>query len=146
MSNWHLRRCARLLALSHYVDPSFLGLDIVPWMDHIWSMARTSSVQVSEDIISVSELKAHAAKWLDRAMETDAPLVVTQHGRAAGVLVSPRMYDALVEQGQLALAVGEGLDDANTGRVISHAALKRELADRYGTSATPKISRTSKKR
>jgi prevent-host-death family protein len=97
-------------------------------------MTRSPNVRIAEDIISVSELKAHAAKWLERAAETDAPLVVTQNGRAAGVLVSPRMYDALVEQGRLALAVGEGLEDAKAGRVHSHASLKRELVNRYRNS------------
>ena len=111
------------------------GLDTAPNRDHIQSMTRTTHVRIAEDIISVSELKAHAAKWLERAAETDAPLVVTQNGRAAGVLVSPRMYDALVEQGRLAMAVEEGLEDAKAGRVHSHASLKRELVNRYRDKA-----------
>lgn len=45
---------------------------------------------ISEDFVPVSEFKAQAAEWLRRIGETDAPLVVTQHGKPAGVLLSPR--------------------------------------------------------
>lgn len=53
---------------------------------------------------------------------SDASLVVT----------SEAPLPSSVEESALALAVEEGIKDANSGRVLSHASLKRELANRYG--------------
>ncbi|NOZ86588.1 MAG: type II toxin-antitoxin system Phd/YefM family antitoxin, partial [Deltaproteobacteria bacterium] len=46
-------------------------------------------MRVSENIIPVSEFKARAAEWLRRLAESSEPLVITQNGKAAGVLLSP---------------------------------------------------------
>ncbi len=89
-------------------------------------------LRVSEDIVPVSELKAHAAEWMRKAAETGAPVVVTQNGRPAAVLLSPQAYDELTARARFLGAVEEGLADADAGRVTSHAALKREMKERFG--------------
>jgi prevent-host-death family protein len=47
------------------------------------------TVRISEDIVPISDFEARAAKWLKRVAETWQPVVITQNGKAAGVLVSP---------------------------------------------------------
>ena len=47
----------------------------------------------------------------------DAPVVVTQHGKPAGVLLSPKAFDELTERARFVTAVSEGLADAEAGRV-----------------------------
>jgi prevent-host-death family protein len=44
-----------------------------------------------EKVISISELQSKAEEYVDQLRETDQPVVITQRGRAAAVLVS---YDA----------------------------------------------------
>ncbi|HTJ47346.1 MAG TPA: type II toxin-antitoxin system prevent-host-death family antitoxin [Kofleriaceae bacterium] len=90
------------------------------------------SVRVSKDIVPVSELKARAPDWLRRIAETGAPVVVTQNGKAAGVLLSPEAYDELVERARFVAAVEEGLADADAGRVHSHDDVIREMQSRFG--------------
>lgn len=85
------------------------------------------SVRLSQDFVPISELKARAAEWLRHVDETDAPVVVTQNGRPAGVLLSPRAYDELTERGRFLAAVNEGMSDALAGRVVSHAEVKRRM-------------------
>lgn len=96
-------------------------------------MARRSSrLRISEDVVPISELKAHAAEWMRKAAETGAPVVVTQNGRAAAVLLSPRAYDDLTERARFVAAVEEGLADSEAGRTSSHADVAREMAERLG--------------
>ena len=89
-------------------------------------------VRVSEDIVPISELKAGAAGWLRRIARSGAPVVVTQNGKAAGVLLSPETYDRLVERARFVAAVEEGLADADAGRVRSHAQVVRAMRARFG--------------
>ena len=90
--------------------------------------------RVSEGIVPMSEFKAKAAEWLGRIAKTDEPVVITQNGRAAGVLLSPRAYDLLLERSRFVAAVECGLADEGAGRAISHAKLVAEVQARYGES------------
>jgi prevent-host-death family protein len=44
-----------------------------------------------DKVIPISDLQSKAKKYVDQVKETDQPVVITQRGRAAAVLVS---YDA----------------------------------------------------
>ena len=89
-------------------------------------------VRISENFIPVSEFKAQAADWLRKLAETDAPVVVTQRGKPAGVLLSPRAFDELTEQARFVSAVTEGLADAEAGRVHPHADAAQRMKARFG--------------
>lgn len=93
------------------------------------------SLRVSQDFVPISELKAQAAEWLLRLAETDAPVVVTQNGRPAGVLLSPRAYDELTERASFVTAVNRGMADALDGRVTDHADVKQRMKTRFGAKA-----------
>jgi prevent-host-death family protein len=89
------------------------------------------SVRISEDFVPVSDFKAQAAEWLRKAGETGAPVVVTQNGKPAGVLLSPEAFDQLTEQARFVGAVAEGLAEADAGRVHAHAAVVRRTKKRF---------------
>ena len=91
------------------------------------------SVRISQDFVPLSKFKARAAEWLRKAGDTGAPVVVTQNGKPAGVLLSPVVFDELTEQARFVAAVEEGLADAKTGRVQSHAAVARRMRSRFGS-------------
>ena len=90
-------------------------------------------VRVAEDIVPLSEFKAHASQLLEKASRPGAPIVSTQNGRAAAVLVSPAEYDALTEKVRFAAAVAEGLADAEAGRSTDHLSMVAEMKARYGS-------------
>ena len=90
------------------------------------------AVRVSENFVPVSEFKAQAADWLRRLAETGAPVVVTQNGKPAGVLLSPHAFDELTEHARFVAAVNEGLADSEAGRVHSHAEVKKRMKARFG--------------
>ncbi|HSL82115.1 MAG TPA: type II toxin-antitoxin system prevent-host-death family antitoxin, partial [Thermoanaerobaculia bacterium] len=64
--------------------------------------------------------------------EEGCSVVITQHGRPAGVLVSPEEYDRLREHDRFLEAVHQGLADAEAGRTISDEELGASLDDLFG--------------
>ena len=66
-------------------------------------------LRVSENIVPVSDFKAKAADWLQRLGENSEPVVITQNGKAAGVLLSPAAYDELTERFRFMRTVEQGL-------------------------------------
>jgi prevent-host-death family protein len=49
-----------------------------------------------DKIIPISDLQTKAKKYVDQVKETDEPIVITQRGRAAAVLVSYEAYEGLL--------------------------------------------------
>ncbi len=107
---------------------------------------KRSELSIADDIVPVTDLKANAASWIEALAERDSPIVVTQHGRAAAVLLSPRAYDALTSRARFVAAVEEGLRDADAGRSIPHSEIVREMTNRYrvSKSAAPGVGRKKK--
>lgn len=90
------------------------------------------AVRISEDIVPVSEFKAQAAECLRRIADSGQPLVITQNGKAAGVLLSPSEFDRLTEQARFVAAVTEGVADADAGRHRDHAEVVEAMRARRG--------------
>jgi prevent-host-death family protein len=85
------------------------------------------SLHISEDILAIGEVKAQLSRVLRQLHETQRPIVVTQNGRPAAVLITPDDFDRLRELDQFLDAVHEGLADSEAGRVIDDASLTAEL-------------------
>jgi prevent-host-death family protein len=85
------------------------------------------SLHISEDILAIGEVKAQLSRVLRQLHETQRPIVVTQNGRPAAVLITPDDFDRLRELDQFLDAVHEGLADSEAGRVIDDASLTVEL-------------------
>lgn len=85
------------------------------------------SIHISEDIVSLSDFKNHASKMLHQIQTSHRPIIITQNGRPAGVLISPAEFDNLSEKNRFIEAVKNGLDDIEHNRVVSDDELDREL-------------------
>ena len=64
---------------------------------------------------------------LHEVQSTHRPLVITQNGQAAAVLISPADFDLLTEQVRFVDAVQRGLTDVQHGRVLPDENLDKEL-------------------
>jgi prevent-host-death family protein len=84
-------------------------------------------LRVSEDVVPVGQFKAQAKKWLARTAETGQPLVITQNGRPAAVMLSPAEYDRLTERERFFRSVEAGLADAEAGRTHTTDEVRRRL-------------------
>ena len=61
--------------------------------------------QSTRDIQPVSEFRANAAKFIDQVRASRKPLIITQHGRGAAVLIDVESYDDLMDELELRRAV-----------------------------------------
>jgi len=87
---------------------------------------------LSEDFIPIGEFKTHASKFLRRLKARGRPLVITQHGRAAAVLMQPADYDYMGKRDRVVGAIQAGMDDVRAGRTLSDEELDRELDKEFG--------------
>lgn len=86
-----------------------------------------SSFSVAEDIIPIAQFKSHASEWIRKLAEGKEAVVITNNGRAAGVLLSPSEYDRLTYTERFLTSIREGFDDIEAGRVFSTDELLKEF-------------------
>ncbi len=84
-------------------------------------------IQATEDIVPLGEFKAKASAMLRKLRSTNRPLVITQNGKPAAVLITPEDFDSLVERERFVAAVQRGIADADAGRTIDDSELDAEL-------------------
>ncbi len=91
----------------------------------------------TDDIHPVSEHRTHLTEHLRRVQESGRPMVITQKGRAAGVLLSPAAYDELVKEAEFVRdvrALREGLEEAAAGKGVDAREALRTIAANHGLS------------
>jgi prevent-host-death family protein len=75
-------------------------------------------VKPSEDIQPLSTFRANAASLVQQVRETKRPLVLTQHGRSAAVVLDVEEYEAMVEQIELLRDVRQAEYELDSGQGI----------------------------
>jgi len=89
-----------------------------------------NTINISSDIIPIGEFKTRLSQYLKNVNNTGHPLVITQNGKPAGVLISPAEYDELVYKKLFIESVSRGLSDIESGNVYSTTEIKAELQKR----------------
>lgn len=84
-----------------------------------------------EDIHPAAELRAKAEDLLRQVLETRRPIVLTQEGKGAAVLVDVDSFQSLLEELELLRDVHTGLADVEAGRVVSQEEARARLMARY---------------
>jgi len=88
------------------------------------------TILISSDIVPIAEFKAGISKWFKGIQKAGHPLIITQDGKPAGVLLSPADYDELVYKKSFVDSVSRGIADADSGNVCSTKELKAALSAR----------------
>lgn len=86
---------------------------------------------LDEDVQPVSEFRANAAKFVLRVRETRRPLVLTQHGKSAAVLLDVGEYERMLDTIELLRAVNEGGRQIEAGQVVDHDQAMAQLLEKY---------------
>jgi prevent-host-death family protein len=89
-------------------------------------------LQIADDIVPLARFKVQASQLLRRLHQAQRPLVITQNGLPAGVLITPQEYDRLSEHDRFLEAVERGLADSEAGRLIDDEELAAELDEEFG--------------
>ena len=84
-------------------------------------------MSISQSIVSLSDFKNKASGMLREIQSSRRPLVITQNGKAAAVLISPSDFDLLTEQARFVDAVQRGLADVQKGRMLPDEDMGKEL-------------------
>ena len=84
-------------------------------------------LNVSTDIIPIGEFKSQMTKWLVTAKKTGHPLIITQNGKPAAVVLSPEEFDNMKYTERFINSVNQGLTDINSGNFLETEQLKNEL-------------------
>ena len=87
-------------------------------------------INISNDIVPVAEFKVQISKYLNNIRSTGRPMVITQNGKPAGVLLSPDDFDELVYQKSLIESISRGLSDIQNGNIFTTDELRADLEKR----------------
>ena len=88
------------------------------------------SIRFSRDIRSLSEFRSNAAAFIQQVRRTRRPLVLTQHGRSAAVLLDVEEYERLVERAELLDDVATAEQQLERGEGVEHEQAKAEVLAR----------------
>ena len=75
----------------------------------------------AQDIQPLADFRAHIAAVVRRVRRTRRPVVLTQHGRSAAVLVDVREYDAMIERLELLQDVQTAEQQPADRRGVAHS-------------------------
>ncbi len=84
----------------------------------------------SRDIQPVTEFRANAAQFIEQVRETGEPVILTQHGKSAAVLLDVDAYEALMDEIELLRDVRTAEEQVAAGKGLSHAAVAKKLRAR----------------
>ncbi|MES2769462.1 MAG: type II toxin-antitoxin system Phd/YefM family antitoxin [Bdellovibrionota bacterium] len=87
------------------------------------------AIKISQDVVTLAEFKNQAPALLEKINSSAQPLLITQNGKPAGVLLSPAEFDRIQEQetARFMASVNQGLEDADNGRVLTSKEAKKKL-------------------
>jgi len=84
-------------------------------------------LQLAGDILPLGEFKTQASRVLRQLHDSNRPVVITQNGRPAAVLITPEEFDRMQDRDRFLSAIREGIEDADAGRVVDDADLEGAL-------------------
>ncbi len=84
----------------------------------------------SRDIQPVTEFRANAAQFIEQVQFTGEPVILTQHGKSAAVLLDVASYETMVEELALLRDVHTAEEQVAAGKTATHAAVAKRLRAR----------------
>lgn len=88
------------------------------------------TISITNDIVPIAEFKAGISGWFKSIKISGHPVIITQNGKPAGVLLSPTDYDELVYTKHSLDSIGRGISDAESGKIYRTEEVRTELKAR----------------
>ena len=82
----------------------------------------------AQAIVPIATFKGKAPHVLRKLAESGEPVLITQNGKPAAVMLSPAEFDRMQERQEFLESIASGLADAEAGRTMSTTELRRRLA------------------
>lgn len=88
-------------------------------------------LKLNSDIKPVSEFRANAAELIEHVRNSGRPLVLTQRGHSAAVLLDVGEYERMVDEIELLSDVRTAMQQIEAGQAVSNHDAKAELRRRF---------------
>lgn len=83
----------------------------------------------TEDVRPITDFRNHAAEILSQVRTTKRPVVITQKGKSAAILVDAEQYEKQQELLELLQKIAKGVKAAEEGRLIPHEQVMKEVEE-----------------
>lgn len=87
-------------------------------------------IELDKDIQPLSEFRSRVAFYFDRVKKTKRPLVITQNGKSAAILIDVSEYEAMVDKIEVLEDIKLAESQINNGLEISHQDVKKRFTKR----------------
>ena len=87
-------------------------------------------ILLDEDVKPLSEFRANVASFIDKIRRTKRPLVITQRGKSAAIMMDVTEYEALLEKLELLSDIQVAESQVKQGQGLSHDDAKQEVLGR----------------
>ncbi|OGU37294.1 MAG: prevent-host-death family protein [Ignavibacteria bacterium GWB2_35_6b] len=87
-------------------------------------------IQLDKDIQPLSEFRSKVAFYFDKVKKTKRPLVITQNGKSAAILIDVSEYEAMVDRIEVLEDIKSAEEQIGKGMEISHQEVKKRFSKR----------------
>ena len=87
-------------------------------------------IKIDQDIRSMSEFRTGIASFLKQVHDTKRPLIITQHGKGAAVLLDVGEFEAMQEKLELLKDIQISVSQIENGEGIAHENAKELILKR----------------
>ncbi len=88
-------------------------------------------ISLDTDIRSLSDFRANTASYVQKVKSDRRPLVLTQNGRSAAVLVDVEEYQRLLDKVELLEELAQAKNELDRGEGIPHDELFKKIKSKY---------------
>lgn len=89
-----------------------------------------SVIRPSTDVLPVTEFRANTSALLEQLRTTKRPIVLTQHGRSAAVVMDVEEYESLLDKIAILQDICMAEEQIARGKGLSHDEAVRQLRSR----------------
>jgi len=94
-------------------------------------MTPSLDINLQEDIVPYSAFRSSLSSFMEKTRKTQRPILVTQNGKAASVLMDVACFETLRETQAVLDDIENAERELKSGQGISHGRFMSEMAERY---------------
>ena len=87
-------------------------------------------IKLKEDIKPLSEFRSKVSNCIEQVKKTGRPLVITQNGKSAAVLIDVEEYESMLEKIEILQEIREAEDSLIKSTPVPHSVVKKKFSKR----------------
>ncbi|MCD6117940.1 type II toxin-antitoxin system Phd/YefM family antitoxin [bacterium] len=87
-------------------------------------------INLDTDIRPLSDFRANVSSIIEEIKRTKRPVVLTQHGRSAAVIIDVGEYERILEKLELLSDIQIAENQLESGKGLSHDQAKKQILNR----------------